>query len=627
MKHDGGRILAKDMPSKTNGKVPITRHPLFPATVALWFGALFGIGSLAIRPTLIEALVVTLKIDAAIPSAAPPLGATGRILIALALAGLGGLLGAWLARRLARPKPVTVQRNRGAGLVGAAAARGVDTTSRRSSLALSDEGERRSEYREPAPLPGGATILDVSQFDLDGFEASDHRTPSEPDLEFAPEPAESRVPWQHEPVIERVPDGAQVFQPMADDIAETGSSPQEAEAPAFAPPAHEAMPGQVSRSSFIESIEAVSPVEDIVPSFENAEMRQHFAASVHAVDGDEPAASPAVDEQPAWIDPAYEETAIETPLPRLDDEIGERFEPIAPRVRPGSIFDREPAPALFARPFNQPVSRLAWDSVALDEKSDPAIMDAPAQTDDGAIEHAQVELGLSDGVDETASERIASAPLHALSPVELLERLALSMRRKRDEAATAPSVEISDAEPTNAAPPVETPAKPAEMQDDPVAPPVPVIPEALRPIGLEDEDDSDLLPVYVPPRHFGQAGTGSSGPAATTEAAVQIPEPAQVTPSEDLDEGYSSLLSLSRPSAGPQRFVRIEEPAPASTEIEPVVVFPSQEPKTGEGPFSRPTDERRAPSVDHAASRPDPEETDRALRTALANIQRMSGAA
>jgi hypothetical protein len=31
--------------------------------------------------------------------------------------------------------------------------------------------------------------------------------------------------------------------------------------------------------------------------------------------------------------------------------------------------------------------------------------------------------------------------------------------------------------------------------------------------------------------------------------------------------------------------------------------------------------------VDHAASRPDPEETDRALRTALANIQRMSGAA
>ena len=37
---------------------PITTHQLFPAVVALWFGALFGLGSLAVRPSLLESLVV-----------------------------------------------------------------------------------------------------------------------------------------------------------------------------------------------------------------------------------------------------------------------------------------------------------------------------------------------------------------------------------------------------------------------------------------------------------------------------------------------------------------------------------------------------------------------------------------
>ena len=77
--------MAKVKPGKAGGKQSITRHPLFPATVALWFGALFGVGSLAIRPSLIEGLIVSLGIDTVISSAAPPLGATTRILLALSL--------------------------------------------------------------------------------------------------------------------------------------------------------------------------------------------------------------------------------------------------------------------------------------------------------------------------------------------------------------------------------------------------------------------------------------------------------------------------------------------------------------------------------------------------------------
>ena len=84
--------------------MPIRQHRSFPAIVALWFGALFGLGSLAIRPSLLESLVVSAQIDRLIPAAAAPLGDTARILIALGLTALGALLGAVIALRIARPR-------------------------------------------------------------------------------------------------------------------------------------------------------------------------------------------------------------------------------------------------------------------------------------------------------------------------------------------------------------------------------------------------------------------------------------------------------------------------------------------------------------------------------------------
>ncbi len=95
--------MAKQKRKAPQGK-PITSYQLFPAIVALWFGALFGLGSLAIRPGLIESLVISAHIDSIIPAAAPPLGVTARILLALGMAALGALLGTSIARRIARPK-------------------------------------------------------------------------------------------------------------------------------------------------------------------------------------------------------------------------------------------------------------------------------------------------------------------------------------------------------------------------------------------------------------------------------------------------------------------------------------------------------------------------------------------
>lgn len=94
-------------PTKPGKRKPLSSHPLFPAFVALWFGALLGLGSLAIRPTLIEGLVTTAGLDRLIPAAAPPLGTTARALIALGMAALGMTLGAVLGVLLRRRVAVT----------------------------------------------------------------------------------------------------------------------------------------------------------------------------------------------------------------------------------------------------------------------------------------------------------------------------------------------------------------------------------------------------------------------------------------------------------------------------------------------------------------------------------------
>ncbi len=84
------------------GKMPVSRHPLFPLVVGMWFAALFGLGCLALRPALIEHFVQAWHIDLLIPAAAPPLGITARILLAGMLFVIGGALGFFLARKLGR---------------------------------------------------------------------------------------------------------------------------------------------------------------------------------------------------------------------------------------------------------------------------------------------------------------------------------------------------------------------------------------------------------------------------------------------------------------------------------------------------------------------------------------------
>ncbi|MFT4026406.1 MAG: hypothetical protein QM676_06360 [Novosphingobium sp.] len=100
----GAKTLADDR-TKTRGKRPIAWHPLFPGLLALWFSALFGLGTLAVRGSLLESLAVAGGIDHIVSAAAPPLGMKGRLIIAFALALLGGVIGAAIGTVMARSKP------------------------------------------------------------------------------------------------------------------------------------------------------------------------------------------------------------------------------------------------------------------------------------------------------------------------------------------------------------------------------------------------------------------------------------------------------------------------------------------------------------------------------------------
>lgn len=84
----------------------IRAHRLFPAFTALWFAALFALASLVVPVAILQSAVVALGLPKLVAAAAPPLGFTARVLVTLALVGLGGLLGLVVGLRLGTRKAV-----------------------------------------------------------------------------------------------------------------------------------------------------------------------------------------------------------------------------------------------------------------------------------------------------------------------------------------------------------------------------------------------------------------------------------------------------------------------------------------------------------------------------------------
>ena len=150
----------KPVSTISRGKTPVTWHPLFPAIVAVWFGALFGLGVLAVRTALLEAAVLSLGIDGLISAAAPPLGATARILLALGFAMVGAVIGGAVGLLMARSRPDAVARRTEAAAAKAAA--------KAEAEAARIAAAEISVPAEPVTEPSEAhAYFDISQLDLD----------------------------------------------------------------------------------------------------------------------------------------------------------------------------------------------------------------------------------------------------------------------------------------------------------------------------------------------------------------------------------------------------------------------------------------------------------------------------
>lgn len=711
------RKAAKGRPQAAK---PITSHQLFPAVVALWFGALFGLGSLAIRPTLLEAVVMKSRIDLIIPAAAPPLGITARMLIALAMAAIGATIGVVIARRMARPKQELRQRKRGARSQDSAAdlpayrtdyaapspvsvhdeidlgeeAGGLLAGRRRAALAIEHE-EAEFVPHEMAPLPGGTPqVLDIS-----GIELTNH-TPITGDEEL-PAPDLPRQLAQAAPAPEAPldlgafaqagsPPAAAPFAPPAPPPLDFSAAPFTALAGQNVPERQVFQPAPVNPALFDGTATPAQPPRQIfgMPVEDDHVDQSHiraagFKTSVFETD------------QPEPLFPAREAAA---PVP-LDCA-----EP-APLAAPTFA----PMPAPFAAATDAPFARPA----------------EPMPTAEAPASAAPAELTAAAAPIAMAPEPLP--PVAGLGMTDLASRLQQSMRRRRaarsgSEAliesaphtgadaqdaplaapAVMPSPSVAVAPPADPAPiraafavdaGLLSPA-PAFAPPDPavVVPPAPLaMPAALRPLDLGDpvmDDADDMLASLLPPRHIAMpaapiatpAPEPTAQPAAFTAppvaAAVLQPLPdafqalqaafapvaeaeleAEVeatsgdpesdrTPDAAEEEGYASLLDIGQPLAARSQFVRIEEPEADSAEVEPVVIFPGQTqfgaPTASPAPFAAPQAEALAfrkfdaPStagvggtIAAASSMPatDPSEADQALRAALANLQRMSGAA
>lgn len=545
-------------PKKRKPAQPITAHPLFPALVALWFGALFGLGSFAVPASVLERIVAMTGLPALVPAAAPPLGATAHALVAILMTVLGLGLGALIGWKLKPASPEASPRRR--SVVPDAPAQGSARAAWRDvevpvcqPLILSED--IAAEPIAPAPAEGEDYEYTCSATVGAEADQTDH-------AEFvAVEEVEAE--FEGEPEVQRFRQPEIVTDAEADEIELVEAEQVEAE-----PIEAEPVAATPAKPTFAPIF--VMP-EPVVPGAPRSPVADAPLASLGLVQLIERLAL-AIAERRALQEQAQEmaQAQAEAFVPAFEPR------PVAEAIVPQEAlpeFDDEPEAAVDLPPFSQPV-RAPFRSPLFDQaRSAPLAM----------------RLGASPAPDAT-------------------------VRGEEDEPFTPASDSAEGIQPLPYSPLVQKPIQrivSLRSQEPDIAP------------VAEDEDDEDEV---IVPRFLGRSPLQ---PVAIPEADDAEPEPPVP------EERYPSLVDMPAPLPR-QEFVRVDLPvdmqaadAPETddlaeddkTEVEPVVVFP------GQGPFARPQAAADAPRqifTPAAAAQVDPEEADRALRAALATLQRMT---
>jgi hypothetical protein len=370
-----------------------------------------------------------------------------------------------------------------------------------------------------------------------------------------------------------------------------------------------------------------------------------------------PAAATGVDPLEPFRAPAFADE------PEVDED--EEMFPLG-----AAAFRPAPPPVPDPLPFVAPSQALPAQPAQDFAEESPLAFCAPSQA------KAQTEVAQDPPPAPQPAEpeiALASEPLDQLSMVDLAERLASSLGQHGGHlrpppaglvAALGAQIGIGPAPTGEAFEGAEAP----QAFDQPMGrnvPRPPVIPEALRPIPLEleefgeDEDDFDLNLSFV--QHT------RANPAPTPGVQLFISDPLdeagevedEYGDEEDEqaaeDAAYSSLLAMRSPFRGSVEYVRVETPEAEDSGAEPAVVFPGQTaavqsveeptasvstaPANGHMTGGEAQADPQARRFDApgsvaaleapAANRPrvDRDEAERSLRSALATLQRMSGAA
>ncbi len=645
---------------------PITRHPLFPAIVALWFAALFGIGSVLLGATTIERVVAATGLAKVIPMAAPPLGTTARLLVALGLTGIGGLVGALIGLRLAAR--------------GASQAEAMGDFSSDGSVDAADDvpavgrlpGRRRGfvppmeSVAEPeseaiTAQPANANIFQLSDLDDDLDPSFDPRAFAPQDADVV---AESAEPAPAESAVDLTP------------------ASHESSEDAFAEPAHPHLIDAFSPAAWADPAHSVDVADDEEED-EGAPVARLFEAYTRTLE---------VREAPADVAAEHEQAvseATEAPAPSLPPA-----SPGAERIAAAPLDDLSHVELLerLALAMEEQRRKLALAQATPLSVVPFAAENAPKDAGDtvSLYRPAPVEPAAQAELDDEPEAEIEeqAPPTPAVAPV--LQRLSslgktapfapppfapppFSARQNYDGVAEADDTPlqpvddfVSDADESPSigdwsdsaeATHPEAPQQELAAEEEPEAPVR--VPAALRPVGLSgfDEEYDDAVPGYIPPRRIVMPNAPESHDAADRPLAG-LAGGHQFTPGEDdedeetalaefddnefaddgqdqveedvLEEGYSSLLNLQRRAEPRPSLIGIDGET-SEMDLEsgehseyPIPVDPAT---TGEAGSSFAPPPLPGARLFDPPGRPDPAETEKALRAALATLQRMSGAA
>ncbi len=650
--------------AKPQQSAPVSSHPMFPAMVALWFAALFGIGSMVLPLALFDSFATQLGMGAA--------GPTIRLGVALLATAMGAALGLTMARKLA--------------------------------AAQAGEPARRREFSAPAPL-SPLDKVSAPRKPLSVHDALEQSDPSQTDEEggsrrraLAMEEPEGPSEW-FQP---SVPYSDSAYPDMPGTGSEAAEEMCENEA---AMPAQRQEFGQPV-SDVPETMDAEMPHLDALDLGDFAtqdgnETEIFGSAGASAFDALPMREHPAGLAMPSW---ASEEASADLSDTAFHEEEGDLEEAGQEESEQGRDFaemsfsgfaahqpgtqdftvcqDGEKADA-FPHEVVEPACPAVEGDLGglglgeLSQRLEQAIRlraerDAARQAELEAIRQdqaAHAEQAEQDDQGEDTNESELADRLAGLTDSPIAEDGGLTSFF--GAAAGLPSF----------LPPASGPAdqgEPASHDDseedtasasgpDHFAPPS--IPRALQPVELAEIDDTDGSPLL---RDLGNSKKGSGTQArqmfgapmgfAAPEDAVNN-EVASEDACEDGDENwetsaeenFGSLSDMANPFRAPAEYVRIEEPEEDDDSIEPAVIFPAHaarrsashteaqadtpsasdgqtgfKRKSGPAPAASeatPLSEMPAAPFQTPPASADPAETERALRMALATLQKMSGAA